>query len=183
MSQTAYIVAGITFYIVSVIILVIVLNIISNNEKKRYRKEITTLEREKNLIISSSILSELNKVEGLVNSPFMRERLDDFRDRFKVIKDQDVPKITDALIEIEDLYNDKDFNTLDKKMANVEFEIFYVRTKTNILLDEIKDITLSEEKNRDSITKLKAKYREIITVYNKNKNDYREICAPLELQF
>ena len=31
-------------------------------------------------------------------------------------------------------------------------------------------ITLSEERNRETITKLKTKYREIITKYNKNKN-------------
>jgi uncharacterized membrane protein len=52
MSQTAYIVAGVTYYIVSVLILIIVLNILSNKEKKYYQKQITDLEREKNLIIS-----------------------------------------------------------------------------------------------------------------------------------
>ncbi len=183
MSQTAYIVAGITFYIVSVIILIIVLNIINSNEKKKYRQEITALEREKNLIISSSILSELNKVESLANSSFMKERIDDFKERFKIIKDEDVPKITDALIEIEDLYNDKEYSLLNDKMAAVEFEIFYVRTKTNVLLDEIKDITLSEEKNRDSIIKLKTEYRNIVSKYSSNKNDYKEVSSPLELQF
>ena len=183
MSETAYIVAGITFYIVSVIILIIVLNIISNGEKKRYRREITTLEREKNLIISSSILSELNKVEGLINSSTMKEKLEDWKERFNTIKDKDVPNITDALIEIEDLYNDKDYNTLNDKMASVEFEIYYVRTKTNVLLDEIKEITLSEEKNRDSIIKLKTEYREIVNKYNNSRNDYKEVSTPLELQF
>ena len=183
MSQTAYIVAGITFYIISVIILIIVLNIISGSEKKKYRQEITTLEREKNLIISSSILSELNKVEGLANSSAMQEKIEDFKERFKIIKDVDVPKITDALIEIEDLYNDKKFSALNEKMALVEFEIFYVRTKTNVLLEEIKDITLSEEKNRDSIIKLKTEYRKIVSKYTNNKNDYKEVAGPLELQF
>ena len=62
-------------------------------------------------------------------------------------------------------------------------EIFYVKTKANFLLEEIREITLSEERNRETITKLKAKYREIITKYNKNKNDYKDVCAPLELQF
>ena len=60
MSQTAYILAGITYYIVSVIVIVIVLNLINNKEKKKYQEEINALERDKNLIISSSILSELN---------------------------------------------------------------------------------------------------------------------------
>ena len=183
MSQTAYILAGITYYIVSIIVIVIVLNLINKKEKKKYQKEIIALERDKNLIISSSILSELNKVEALVNNEKMQETFEDWQKRFKEIKDIEVPKLTDALIEIEDCFNEKKYNELNDKIAKAELEIFYVKTKANFLLDEIKEITLSEERNRETITKLKSKYREIITKYNKNKNDYKDVCAPLELQF
>ena len=183
MSQTAYILAGITYYVVSIVIIVIILNLINNKEKKKYQDEINALERDKNLIISSSILSELNKVEALVNNEKMQETFDDWKDRFTEIKDVEVPKITDALIEIEDCFNDKRYKELNERIAKVELDIFYVKTKANFLLEEIKEITLSEERNRETITKLKAKYREIITKYNKNKNDYKDVCAPLELQF
>ena len=99
MSQTAYILAGISFYIVSIIILIIVLNVINNNERKRFRREINSLEREKNLIISSSILSEIHKVEALISdNDKMQEKLEDWKERFNRIKDEDVPKITDELI-------------------------------------------------------------------------------------
>lgn len=184
MSQTAYILAGISFYIVSIIILIIVLNVINNNERKRYRREINSLEREKNLIISSSILSEIHKVEALISdNDKMQEKLEDWKERFNRIKDEDVPKITDELIEIEDLYNDKEFKKLEEKLAPVELEIYYVKTKTNFLLEEIKDITLSEEKNRNSIIKLKTEYRDIVNKYNNGKNDYKEVSDSLELQF
>ena len=55
MSQTAYILAGITYYIVSIVVIVVVLNLINSKEKKKYQNEIIKLERDKNLIISSSI--------------------------------------------------------------------------------------------------------------------------------
>ncbi len=183
MSQTAYILACITYYIVSVIIIIIVLNIINAKEKKKYQKEITTLERDKNLIISSSILSELNKVEALVNNDKMKETFDEWQIRFKEIKENEVPKITDALIEIEDCFNEKKYKLLNEKLAKAELEIFYVKSKANLLLDEIKEITTSEERNRETITGLKAKYRECVSKYNKNKADYDVVCAPLELQF
>ena len=183
MSQTAYILACITYYIVSVIIIIIVLNIINAKEKKKYQKEITTLERDKNLIISSSILSELNKVEALVNNEKMKETFDEWQVRFKEIKEYEVPKITDALIEIEDCFNEKKYKLLNEKLAKAELEIFYVKSKANLLLDEIKEITTSEERNRETITGLKTKYRECVTKYNKNKADYDDVCAPLELQF
>lgn len=183
MSQTAYILACITYYIVSVIIIIIVLNIINAKEKKKYQKEITTLERDKNLIISSSILSELNKVEALVNNDKMKETFEEWQIRFKEIKENEVPKITDALIEIEDCFNEKKYKLLNEKLAKAELEIFYVKSKANLLLDEIKEITTSEERNRETITGLKAKYRECVSKYNKNKADYDVVCAPLELQF
>ncbi len=183
MSQTAYILAGVTYYIVSIIIIVLVLNLVNKKEKKKYQDEIVTLERDKNLIISSSILSELNKVEALVNNEKMQETYDDWQDRFKEIKDVEIPKVTNTLIEIEDCFNEKKYEELNDKLAKAELEIYYLKTKSNFLLDEIKEITLSEEKNRDTITKLKAKYRGLITKYNKNKNDYKDVSAPLELQF
>ena len=161
MSQTAYILAGITYYIVSIIIIVIILNLINNKEKKKYQEEINTLERDKNLIISSSILSELNKVEALVNNEKMQEMFDDWQDRFKEIKDVEVPKITDQLIEIEEFFNDKKYKELNEMIAKVELDIFYVKTKANFLLDEIKDLTTSEERSRKVITSYKKQYREL----------------------
>ena len=121
MSQTAYILMGISYYVVSVIIIVIVLNLISRKEKKKYQDEINSLERDKNLIISSSILSELNKVEALVNNEKMQETFEDWQERFKEIKDVEVPKITDALIEIEDYFNDKKY----KERRNYNGKIYW----------------------------------------------------------
>ena len=183
MSETAYILAGITYFIASVVLIIVLLSTLSNKEKKKYQNEITALERDKNLIISSSILSELNKVEALINNEKLQESYDDWQNRFKEIKDVEIPKITDTLIEIEDCFNDKDYKTLNEKLAKAELDIFYLKTKSNLLLDEIKEITLSEERNRDSITKLKTRYREVRGKYNKNINDFKDVSSPIELQF
>lgn len=51
------------------------------------------------------------------------------------------------------------------------------------MLDEIKDVTLSEERNRETITKLKAQYREILSTYKDYENEYEIVKVPLELQF
>ena len=62
MSQSTFILIGIAYYLFSVAIVVVVLNFIAKNEKKKYQKEISELEREKNLIISAAIMSELNRI-------------------------------------------------------------------------------------------------------------------------
>ncbi len=183
MSSTTYLLLGITYFVISSIILIIILNIISRHEKKSYEEEITSLERDKNLIISASILSELNKVEALINNEKMHEIYDSWQARFKKIKDAEVPKITDELIEIEDMMLEKQYKRLKEKMAATEIAIITVKNQANCLLQEIKEITLSEERNREAITKLKTTFREISTKYNNSKNDYREIAKPIDLQF
>jgi septation ring formation regulator EzrA len=51
---------------------------------------------------------------------------------------------------------------ITKKIAHIELTIFLIKTKAKFLLDEIKEITLSEERNREHVTKLKTLYREVI---------------------
>ncbi len=183
MSKTTFILLGISYYIISIIIIVVVLNLINKKENKKYLNEIKNLERDKNLIISASILAELNKVEPLVNNSETNEIYKEWQRRFKVIKDEEVPKITDALLEIEELFNEKKYKELKQKIAEIELDICYVKTKSNFLLEEIRGITLSEERNRDTITKLKASYREILAKYNNNKEDFSVVNSPMELQF
>lgn len=183
MSRTTFILIGVLYYIFTVITIILVLNLINKKEQKKYKDEITELERDKNLIVNASILSELNKVNALVNNETMQHKYDNWCLRLKEIKESEVPKITDALVEIEESFAEKDYKTLKQKIAALELQIAFVKTKSNFLLDEIKEITLSEEKNRETITKLKADYRAILTKYNNNKNEYSEVEKPLELQF
>ena len=183
MSRTTFIFIGILYYILTVVLIIVVLNLINKKERNKYRDEIASLERDKNLIVGASILSELNKVGALVNNDVMQKKYDNWQKRLKEIKEVEVPKITDGLIEIENAFEDKDYKVLKSKIAALELQIAYVKTKSNFLLDEIKEITLSEEKNRETITKLKSEYRAILTKYHANKNDYSEVETPIELQF
>ena len=57
-------------------------------------------------------------------------------------------------------YNQKEFKKYNLYVAKTELEIYKAKTATDNLIDEIKEINLSEEKYRKIITKLKTKYRE-----------------------
>ncbi|MBR5662846.1 MAG: septation ring formation regulator EzrA [Bacilli bacterium] len=173
----------ISYILVGIIIIVTILVVLSKKRKKRLSEELNSLEREKNLIISAQILAELNKVESLINNDQLREKFNNWQDRFKKIKDVEVPKITDKLLHLEELFHNHEYEELKDGITDAELEITYLKTKTNFLLDEIKEITLSEERNREAIIKLKTEYREIQNKYKSNKNDYTEVSKPLELQF
>ncbi len=183
MSRTTFIFIGVFYYIFTIALIIIVLNLINKKERNKYKEEIANLERDKNLIVGASILSELNKVSALINNEVMQKKYDSWQIRLKEIKEVEIPKITDALIEIENIFEERNFKFLKSKIASLELQIAYVKTKSNFLLEEIKEITLSEEKNRETITKLKSDYRKILAKYNNNKEEYTLVANPIELQF
>ena len=183
MGRTTFLLLAVAYYVITIIILIVILNLLNRKEKNKLKNQIDELEKEKNLIISASMLSELNKVEALVNNDEMRLKLNDWKKRFNNIKDVELPKITDTINEIEELFEEHNFKDLKGLILKADFDLNALRTKATYLLDEIKDVTLSEERNRETITKLKAQYREIIATYKDYEDEYAIIKVPIELQF
>lgn len=183
MDRITFLLIAIAYYILTVISVIVILNVLNNKEKKKLKKEIEKLETEKNMVISASMLSELNKVEALVNNDEMKEKLNDWKSRFNDIKEKEMPKITDTINEIEELFEEKNFKELKGLVLKADFDLNTLKTKASFLLDEIKDVTLSEERNRETITKLKAVYRDILGTYKEFEDEYLDVKAPLELQF
>ena len=183
MTREMFMLFAIGYYFLTMIIIVIVLLVISNKTKKKYLAQINELERQKNLVISAGILSELNKVESLINNDDLRKKYESWQKRFNEIKNDDIPKITDLINEVQEYFETKDYANLKASIIKTEMDLNYLQTKSGILLDEIKEITLSEERNRDKITKLKAEYRNVLTIYKEDPESYSKIKTPLELQF
>lgn len=183
MTREMFMLFAIGYYFLTMIIIVIVLLVISNKTKKKYLAQINELERQKNLVISAGILSELNKVESLINNDDLRKKYELWQKRFNEIKNEDIPKITDLINEVQGYFETKDYANLKASIIKTEMDLNYLQTKSGILLDEIKEITLSEERNREKITKLKAEYRNVLTAYKEDPESYSKIKTPLELQF
>ena len=174
----------ILYFIVTLIIVFVIIIITINKRKKSYSDTLVKLERDKNLIISGSILSELKKVESLINNKELEEKYNTWKNEFKVLKEQTVPHITDELVEAEESIKGKKTKEVNEELASIEYDIYVAASKSEHLLNEIKEITLSEERNREIVTKLKTEYREIYLQYNNsNKEDYSVIANTLDLQF
>jgi septation ring formation regulator len=174
----------ILYAIITLIVIVVIVFRIKSNNKKRFTNALIDLERNKNLILNGAILSELNKVESLINNKDLEDKYNYWKSLFKELKDKSVPKIEDDLIDAEELVRSNNLKDANDVFSKVEFEIFVEKSKAEKLLDDIKEITLSEQKNREIVTKLKSEYRTIFLQYNNgNKDDYKLIQKPLELQF
>lgn len=173
----------VTIYLVILVLFTVIVLVRINKRNKKIRNSISDLEREKNLVLSAPVLSELSKVEALVRDDKLRYKYDNWQKRFDDIRNVSMPEITDMLLDADNYAEKRDYKKLRTLLADVELRIYKLKEKTDKLLGEIKEITLSEEKNRSQIVKLKTKYREIKADFEKNKAEYTLVNNQIELQF
>lgn len=183
MDDKTYIILGIVYLILAIILVVVVLVLINKHDKKKLQGILTNLELDKNLIISANILTELNKVGSLINNKNLEIKYNNWKERYKQIKEVDMPSLENKLNDLEALIRDKKYKDFVKDSSKLELEIYYIKSKSDFLLDEIREITLSESKNREIVTKLKKDYRDIYLKYNNSPSDYEGINNTIELQF
>ena len=181
MDKVTIIITGI--FVFCIILLYILTIVIKNKKKKEILSNIDRLTTEKNLIISSSLITELGKANKLINNKKIASEVEEWKKRFDEIERTDMPKLTDKLIEVENYMLEKNYAEAHRSLNKAEKSIFHVKAKSIKLLNEIKELTESEERNREAITKLKSVYREVVFKYNKNKNDYMDVSSRIELQF
>lgn len=183
MDDKTYIILGIVYGIIAIILIVLVLVLINKNNKKKYGQILSLLERDKNLIISGNILTELNKVSSLINNKDLEKKYDIWQEKYKKIKEEDIPSLNKKLNDLETLIKTKEYKHIMEEISKIELEIYYVKAKSDFLLREIKEISLSESKNREIVTKLKKDYREVYLKYQENYEKYALIKNTIELQF
>ena len=183
MEDKTYIIFGITYIVIAIILVVVVLVLINKHNKKKLEQILRNLELDKNLIISANILTELNKVGSLINNKNLEIKYENWKERYKQIKDVDIPSLDKRLNDLEELISLKNYKKFVSDSSKLELEIYYIKSKSDFLLEEIKEITLSESKNREIVTKLKKDYRDIYLKYNNSPSDYEGINNTIELQF
>lgn len=181
-SNTILLIMISTFFI-SILCVVVTLNLIQRKKDHQIKEIIDNLEVEKNKINSTPIAPELSKVETFLKNDKLGEMYNDWKERLDDIKNKQIPKLTDMLIEADYSLSKTDYRSAMYKIAKLEMELYKVRTNSDFLLSEIKDITSSEERNRAIITKLKAEYRDLYQKFTTNQSDYGEIAKPIALQF
>ena len=172
-----------TYLIVAVILVTVILHLITKHHQTKIEQEVEQLDKEKNMIASTPVLSELSKVEAIVKNDKMEERYKDWQRRFEQIKEEKLVRINDMIIDLDLFVENKDIKNLRLKIAKTEMEIYKARTAANKLLSEVQEITVSEEKYRHIITKLKTKYRELLKEFHDHENDYKDIKDAISLQF
>lgn len=178
--KTMIIISAFSFLLLFVLFLIIVMR---SKKKKRFKKMIDDLDYQKNEIDTSQVAPELAKVKDYINNEKLEVMYNGWKERLDDIKEVKIPKITDMLIEAEYMLSKKDYKSAMYKIAKLEMEIYKVRTTSDFLLDEIKNVTNSEERNRGSITKQKAKYRQLYQSFEKTRGEFGDYESIVQNQF
>lgn len=173
----------ITFFIISIMAIILVLYWIQNKKNKKYKQLLEKLEIEKNMIDSSPVAPELSKVKELKKNEKLDTLYKDWQNRFDTIKNVQIPKITDMLLEADHSLSKMDYKDTLYRIAKLEMEIYKVRTSSQLLLNEIKEITRSEEKNRTVMTSLKSRYRTLYNKFLEIQNECGDTNEAIALQF
>ena len=181
MNKTTLIICLIFIFLL--VMLLVLFLILKTKKRNSIMNKLEKLNTEKNLIISSSLITELDKAENLANNKKLQNDVESWKKRFEEIEKIDLPFITDGIVDAETYIENKQYDLCEETIINVEKDLFHVKAKSSKLLNEIRDLTESENRNREAITKLKSIYREVIFKYNKNKKDYDGLNDRIELQF
>ncbi len=175
-------------YIIGIIVIILIMCIvcfiaIKRRQRKQLREKLDELERGRNLIVATPVMTELDKVKVIINNSELESKYKDWIKRYDIIKNQRYEEITDKLLEVDNLLEENDYKEARVAIVNLEMEIYKLRVSTDNLLDEIREVTMSEERNRAIVTKLKSRFRELERALESNKSAYGDVINNIELQF
>lgn len=171
-----------TCVILSIIVIAFALSWIQKKRVAKLKLEIAELDKEKNLIVSAPVMSELSKIESILKNEKLEEKYHEWKRRFYRIREERIPEINDMIIELDLFANTKDYRTLESRLAKCELEVYKAKESVDELMDEIREVTLSEEKYRSIVTKLKNKYRSFVGEFQLHRSDYEDMEPIIELQ-
>ena len=166
----------IIIFLAMFIFTIVILIVLQNKRKNKYKKTIEELDYEKNKLIGVPILSELSKVRELVKTENLKQKLSEWDDIFQDLKENKIDMLTDLITEADFLIERNDYKSAIRKIAYIEISLESLKQKTDNLLEQVRVITNSEERNRSIITKLKVIYRELESKFERTEKDYGPLC-------
>ena len=172
-----------TLFLICAGLVIGVLNFIQSKKNKKFKKTLEQLEVEKNKLATSPIVPELAKVESFLNNDKLKSLYDEWSSRLKQIKDVHIPKLSDMILDAEYSLSQMDYKSTMYKIAKLEMELYKVRTNSEFLFGEIKDLTSSEERSRTVITGYKARYRTLYQKFIDSRSQFGQFDEIVNTQF
>ena len=177
------VIALIIIIVVVLIVALVVFILLERNKKKKMLEGIKNLDIKKNILDSKPVLVELSKIEEIAKNEQLEEKINEFKTRYEEIKTTKIVKINDMIVELDVLVEKKSVQEFYTQYADIELALEETEYSINKILSEIDEIASCEEKYREIITKLKAKYRFLEKEYNDKESLLGELKDTIKMQF
>ncbi len=170
------------------IILAIVLSILIVRKMRQKTRDklvsrVNELEIKKNNLDSMPVMVELGKIEDIAKSEQLEEKISEFKVRYQEIKEVRLKKINDLIVDLDVSIEKKNIKEYIDNYSDASIALDEAEYSINNILDEINEIASYEEKYRDIITKLKAKYRFLEHTYTEKENMFGDLKDVIKMQF
>ena len=177
-----YVIISISF-IIFAIISIIVIKLIRKKEDKEIKSSINRLEVKKNKLDSMPVMVELAKIEDIAKSEQLEEKISEFKLRYQEVKEVKLTKINDMITDLDVSFKRVDVKEFVIKESNIELELDEAESSLNNIMSEIDEIASYEEKYRNIVLKLKAKYRFLEHSYTEKEPLLGDLKDAVKMQF
>lgn len=169
--------------IVAVVLSIVIIRFIRNKTKQKLLSGVNELEVKKNNLDSLPVMVELAKIEDIAKSEQLEEKISEFKVRYQEVKEVKLKKLNDIIIDLDVTVEKRNTKEYINKYSDAEIILDEAEYSLNNILDEIDEIASYEEKYRDIITKLKAKYRFLEHTYTEKETMFKDLKDVIKMQF
>ena len=169
--------------IVAIILSILIIRMMRNRTKKNLLNKVNELEIRKNSLDSLPVMVELSKIEDIAKSEQLEEKISEFKVRYQEVKEVKLKKINDMIVDLDVTIEKRNIKEYMDQYSNALINLDEAEYSLNNILGEIDEIASYEEKYRDIITKLKAKYRYLEHSYTEKETMFKDLKDVIKMQF
>lgn len=144
---------------VAIILIIVLLSLLMY--RKRMLKEVDWLEAWKIKIENRPFSTQLSRVKGLKLSGEVEARFEKWKEDWEKVLITSLPQTEERLLDIEDLLYSFRFVKAKRLIKDTEQKFVQIENTLDQILEELDELTESEEQNRTNIVKLYEQYQEV----------------------
>lgn len=180
--KIVYLIIGISVF-AAIILSVIIIRTMRKRTRNKLLDQVNELEIKKNNLDSMPVMVELAKIEDIAKSEQLEEKISEFKVRFQEVKEIRLKKVNDLIVDLDVSIEKKNIKEYMDNYSDAAIALDEAEYSINSILDEINEIASYEEKYRDIITKLKAKYRFLEHTYTEKETMFKDLKDVIKMQF
>ena len=169
--------------IVAIVLSILTIRRMRSKTKEKLLRKVNELEIKKNNLDSMPVMIELSKIEDIAKSEQLEEKISEFKIRYQEVKEIRLKKVNDLIVDMDVSIEKKNIKEYIDNYSEAEIALDEAEYSINNILDEINEIASYEEKYRDVITKLKAKYRFLEHSYTEKESMFGDLKDVIKMQF